>query len=397
MSYEAAFVKDDSVEFNEPYLPARYKEIVRKKKQHRLLKKIGIIAVTVIAIVVVYIILSGIFAGSPQPASLSKPNLTLPVTTLQITVPATTVAPIIPTATPARNSVPATETISGTLEPIQTASANTYVTPKGDTVPEITEKQAKILVLAAFPDLPPGDMTVELATSPDFGQVWKYTLRVDTTTEASGLVDAETGTIVTLNRTIHPGARSQNPVLTMGDARQIADSTVNSRNNGILSINMSDSRYVPLVTPGGNVAGSYRFIYNRIVQDYPCDADGFIVSVDAISGAITEYVQRWQTPENSFMLAEDAVVPRNEAVYTIQAKAESMYPSSISGLRHLLSVDIRWKDRHDSATVPRLSSIPLAWKIVFDDDIIRAKADPTPAVGWVDAQTGELLEITYRH
>jgi hypothetical protein len=397
VSYEAAFVKDDSVEFNEPYLPARYKEVVRKKKQRRLLKKIGMIAVAVITIVVVYIILSGIFAGSPQPASLSKPNLTLPVTTLQITVPATTVAPIIPTATPARNSVPTTGTISGTLEPIQTASANTYVTPKGDTVPEITEKQAKILALAAFPDLPPGDMTVELATSPDFGQVWKYTLRVDTTTEASGLVDAETGTIVTFNRTIHPGARSQNPVLTMGDARQIADSTVNSRNNGILSINMSDSRYVPLVTPGGNVAGSYRFIYNRIVQDYPCDADGFIVSVDAISGAITEYVQRWQTPENSFMLAEDAVVPRNEAVYTVQAKAESMYPSSISGLRLLLSVDIRWKDRHDSATVPRLSSIPLAWKIVFDDDIIRAKADPTPAVGWVDAQTGELLEITYRH
>ena len=135
-------------------------------------------------------------------------------------------------------------------------------------------------------------------------------LRAGTTTEASGLLDADTGTVVTFNRTIHPGGRPQNPVLTMGNARQIADSTINSRNNGILSINMSDGRYVPLVTQSGNVAGSYRFVYNRIIQDYPCDADGFIVSVDAVSGAITEFVQRWQTPDNAFMLAEDLVVPQ---------------------------------------------------------------------------------------
>ena len=32
-------MKDDSDEFNEPYLPARYKEIIRKKKQRRLLNK----------------------------------------------------------------------------------------------------------------------------------------------------------------------------------------------------------------------------------------------------------------------------------------------------------------------------------------------------------------------
>jgi hypothetical protein len=221
-------------------------------------------------------------------------------------------------------------------------------------------------------------------------------LRAGTTTEASGFLDADTGTVVMFNRTIYPGGRPQNPVLTSGNARQIADSTISSRNNGILSINMTDSRYVPLVTQSGTLAGSYRFIYSRIVQDYPCDADGFIVSVDAVSGAITEFVQRWQTPDNAFMLAEDLMVPRYDATYTVQARAKSIYPSSISGLR-IISADVRWKDRHDPATIPRPSTIPLAWKIVFDDEIIRAKADPTPAVGWVDAQTGELLEITYQH
>lgn len=399
-------MKDDSDDFNEPYLPARYKEIVRKKKQRRLLKKIGMIVVAVIAVVVVYIVLSGVLTGLPQPAPSPMP-LPTPTVTPQKTTAAATTTTTLPTATPVKTAVPTTSTTTKptagttvttteTPEPILTARAGTYVTPKEDTSPKITEKQAKVLALAAFPNLPAGDMTVELATSTDFGQVWKYTLRADTTTEASGLLDAETGTIVTFNRTIHPGARSQNPVLTLGNARQIADSTLNSRNNGILSINMSDSRYVPLATQGGNVAGSYRFIYNRVIQDYPCDADGFIVSVDAVSGAITEWVQRWQTPDNAFMLAEDAVVSRYDATYTVQAKAKSLYPSSISTL-HILSADIRWKDRHDPATTPRPSTIPLAWKILFDDDVIRAKANPTPSVSWVDAQTGELLEITYRH
>jgi hypothetical protein len=397
--YEAAFVKDDFNEFNEPYLPARYKEAVRKKKQRRLLKKIALIAVGVIVLIGVYIFLSGILTGTPQPTP-SPTLLPAPaVTTLQTT------ATTLPTATPFRTAVPTTGTTTKppaettvttteTPEPVLTARAGAYVTPKEDTTPKISEQQAKVIALAAFPSLPAGDMKVDLVTSPDFGQVWKYTLSADTTTEAYGLLDAETGMIVTFNRTIHPGARPQNPVLTIGNARQIADSTINSRNTGILSINMSDGRYVPLVTPSGNVAGSYRFIYNRIIQDHPCDADGFIVSVDAISGAITEYVQRWETPDNAFMIAEDVVVPRYDATYTVQAKAKSIYPSSTP---HIISADVRWKDRHDPATTPRPSTIPLAWKIVFDDDIIRAKADPTPSVGWVDAQTGELLEIKYQH
>lgn len=400
MVYEAAFVKDDSDEFNEPYLPARYKEVVRKKKQRRLLKKIATIAFGLVVLIGVSVFLSGILAGSTEPVSSITPPSTPTVMPVQTMAAATPAGTTLPTASAGRTTVPATVSPTTppteTPEPVLTARAGTYVTPQEDTTPKITEQQAKTIALGAFPSLPAGDMSVELSTSPDFGKVWKYTLRADTTTEASGLLDAETGMIVTFNRTIHPGARPQNPVLTLGNARQIADATINSRNNGILSINMSDGRYVPLVTPNGNVAGSYRFIYNRIIQDYPCDADGFIVSVDAISGAITEYVQRWQTPDNAFMIAEDVVVPRYDATFTVQAKAKSIYPSSITGLR-ILSADIRWKDRHDPATTPRPSTIPLAWKILFDDDIIRAKASPIPAVGWVNVQTGELLEMTYQH
>jgi len=399
-------VRDDSDNFNEPYLPERYKEIVRKKKQARLLKKIGIIAVAVFAVIIVVILISGFFSGSPQPVPSPTPTPEPAVTPRGTTAAATTAVTTIPAATPVKTNIlttvittkPATVTTvitTETPEPVLTARAGTIVTQTTQ-APQITEKQAEANALVAFPNLPAGKMSVELITDPDFGQVWKYTLRADTTLEASGLIDAESGSVVTFNRTIHAGGRPQNPVMTMGNARQIADSTINNRNNGILSINMSDGRYIPLVTPGGNVAGSYRFVYNRIIQDYPCDVDGFIVSVDAVSGEVTEYVQRWQTPDNAFMIIETPVVVRYDAIYTVQAKAKTLYPSSISGL-YILSAERCWKDEHNPAITPRPSSIPLAWKIVFTDETIRAKAGAAPAVGWVDTHSGEIIEFTYQH
>ena len=397
---------DDSDDFNEPYLPERYKEFVRKKKQRRLIKKIGIVAALAIALVVVFILVSGFFSGSPQPAPSPTavptpavtPGLPTATATTAATIPpspvaiATTVPPTIATKTP---ETTATVTATETPEPVLTARAGTIVTQKTE-APKISEKQALAIALVAFPGLPAGDMNVELTKDPVFGQVWKFVLRADTTTEASGLIDAETGTVVNFSRTIHTGGRPQNPVMTIGNARQIADSTINNRNNGILSINMSDGRYLPLAAQGGNVAGTYRFVYNRIIQDYPCDADGFVVSVDAVSGEITEYVRRWQTPDNAFMILETPVIARYDAIFTVQAKAKTLYPSSISSVR-IISAERCWKDSHDPATLPRPSSIPLAWKVVFTDDTIQAKSGAAPAVGWVDTRSGEIIEMTYQH
>lgn len=394
-------MRDDD-EFNEPYLPERYREIVRKKKQRRLVKKIGMIAAGVVALVVVYILLSGFFGGSPQPAPVPTLSPTLTPPPLPTTaVPATSA--LVATATTVQTAVPTTAittikpaTIATeTPEPVLTARANTYVTPKGD-APKITEKQAESIALVAFPSLPSGKMSVELTTDPIFGQVWKYMLRADTITEASGLISAETGTVVTYNRTIHPGGRPQNPVLTMGNARQIADSTMNDRNTGILSVNMSNGRYIPLSTPGGNVAGTYRFVFNRIIQDYPCDTDGFIVSVDAVSGAVTEWVQRWESPDNAFMILDTPTVPKYDAIYAAQAKAKTIYPGSISSLQ-VVSAERVWKDEHAPGTTPRPSSIPLAWKVVFDDETIRGHPEARKGVCWVNTFTGEIIEITYQH
>jgi cytoskeletal protein RodZ len=402
-------VRDD--EFNEPYLPERYKEIVRKKKQRRLVKKIAIIAVAVIAIAVILVIASGIFGSTPQPSAPPAPT-PAPASTSALPAPPTvgattamtvlhTPAPAVTTAkTPPATAATAAPTVviattTATPEPVLTARAAVLTTP-GTDGPAITEKQAQAIAAVAFPNLPAGRTTVDLAADPVFGQVWKFTLQAGTTTEASGLIDAGTGNVVAFNRTIHPGGRPQNPVLSMGNARQIADSTINDRNTGILSVNMSDGRYEPLTTPGGNAAGTYRFVYERIIQDYPCDADGFVVSIDAVSGAVTEWVQHWESPDNAFMILDTPTVPKYDAIYAVQAKAKTIYPGSVSSLQ-VVSAERVWKDGHAPGTTPRPSSIPLAWKVVFTDETIRTSSPTRPGVGWVDTYTGEIIDITYQH
>lgn len=395
-------MRDD--EFDEPYLPARYREIVRKKKQRRLLKKIAMIAVAVIAIIIVFFIVSGIFAGSPQlspePAPVLSPAVTTTLPAATVTATSVTTMTTIPTTVPTTAAIAQPDTVvivttTEMPEPILTARAASYVTPVAGE-PEISEKQAQAIAAVAFPNLPAGKTTVDLTTDPSFGQVWKFTLQAGPVTEASGLIDAGTGTVVTFNRTIHPGGRPQNPVLSQGNARQIADSTINDRNTGILSVNMSDGRYIPLPTAGGSVAGTYRFVYDRIIQDYPCDTDGFIVSIDAVTGAVTEWVQYWESPDNAFMILDTPTVPKYDAIFAVQAKAKTIYPGSISSLQ-VISAERVWKDGHAPGTTPRPSSIPLAWKVVFTDETIRTNSPGQPGVGWVDTYTGEIIDITYQH
>ena len=76
-------MKDDAEEFNEPYLPARYKEHVRAKKKRRLVRKILLASVVILAVIGLGLVVSGIL-----------PNLLLGLTGPQQNVsPAQTVKP----------------------------------------------------------------------------------------------------------------------------------------------------------------------------------------------------------------------------------------------------------------------------------------------------------------
>ena len=159
---------------------------------------------------------------------------------------------------------------------------------------------------------------------------------------------------------------------------------------------MSNSRYTPLGSHGEVIAGQYVFTYNRLVQDVTCDYEGFTISVDSVTGEVTEYHRRWTAPDNAFSLVTEPLVTRYEATFAVLERAKQTYPASSDGLK-IVSAERRWKDQTPPGSIPRPGSIPIAWKVQFDDAIIRDKQLLVPGAGWVDDQSGKILDFYYPH
>jgi hypothetical protein len=260
----------------------------------------------------------------------------------------------------------------------------------------ISADQAKDLVREVF--LIPGTdrIRVRYDNSPDSVRAWIFTVYRDNSTIISGSLDPDTGQFVSFSRTIARLGRPVDPSLDISAAQGIADRYIIERNGAPLPVNMSEPRYEPLGFPYEAVAGYYVFVYNRMVQNIPCDYDGFTISVDSVTGEITEYNRRWYSPDNAFSVAADPRVKRYEAIFSVQQKAKEIFPDSASGLR-IISAEIRWEDMHPPGIIPRPGSISTAWKVQFDDDSIRSEEWLVPATGWVDARTGKILDFYYKH
>jgi hypothetical protein len=159
---------------------------------------------------------------------------------------------------------------------------------------------------------------------------------------------------------------------------------------------MSEYRYEPIPAPAGTVAGRHVFVFERTFQDYPADTDGFTVMVDAATGEVIGYSQQWTTPEHAFFAVTEPEIIRREATFAVMQRAKEEYPDAVAGLR-IISAEIRWKNKVPYGTIPRPGTIPLGWKVVFDDDFIRGNTTATPGVAWIDVQSGDFISFDYRH
>lgn len=435
------------------YLPQRYKRQIEAKKKRRQLKKIAVFCLVITICAGLYLVLNGMLSSSlnltpvqlstsPVPSAETFPippsgELTTTVTR-NVTVtktPDIIIGENVPSqstrdmqsldaATASlRKDYPASvyNLISVNITD-QYADRNLYEfrikqvnTSPDDTVysvfidaktgdpytlgqdsARITAEQAKILVSNAFNTDNPEKVRLRYNNNPDSLQEWIFTLIRDNTTILTGTMDPDTGQIVSFSRSIERLGRQANPALDITTSQKIADHVIIERNGFPLPLNMSAARYDPLGFQNEAIAGQYVFIYNRIVQDIPCDYEGFTISVDSVTGEVTEYNRRWSAPDNAFSLAIDPLVTRYEATYSVLDKARQTYPASASGLT-IVSAEIRWKDQRPPRSFPRPGSIPIAWKVQFYDDVLREKQWPMPAVGWVDTQTGKILDFYYQH
>jgi hypothetical protein len=435
------------------YLPQRYKTLIEAKKKRRQLKKIALFCIVITVCAVVYLILNGMLTGSLNQTPVQLP--TSPVPSAE-TVPISQSGE--PTTSPTWN-VTVTKTpdiIIGEGVPIQStrdimsldaaiaslrqdypappyilisvnitdqyADMNLYefrikqvnTSPDdtglsvfidartgdpytlGQERARITADQAKTLVSNNFITYHPEKIRVKYNNSTDSLQEWIFTLYRNNITILSGTMDPDTGQIVSFSKSIERLGRQANPVLDISAAQRIADRFIIDRNGFPLPLNMSDARYDPLGFPDEAIAGQYVFVYNRIVQEIPCDYEGYTISVDSVTGEVTEYNRRWSSPDNAFSLATEPLVTHYVATYAVLDRAKQTYPASIDGLR-IVSAEVRWKDQRPPGSIPRPGSISIAWKVQFDDAIIREKQWPVPGAGWVDVQSGKILDFYYQH
>jgi hypothetical protein len=259
----------------------------------------------------------------------------------------------------------------------------------------ITAKQAQDMVKKAFPSLKSDKVMMRYGDSTDSGRMWRFVVVNGPSQALTGTLDAESGLISSFTQSIPSLGRPAEPVLDKPAAQKIAARYI-SDHNGPVAVNMTKGQYFPLGIPSDPVAGQYDIIFSRIVKDIPCNEDGFTVGVDSVTGEITAYNRHWSAPDNAFSVASDPLVLKREASFAVLQRAREMFPESVNGLR-VISTEIRWKDQSSSGVTPRPGSIPLAWKVTFDDDIIRANRSAQPAIAWVDAQTGSIMDFQFKH
>jgi len=293
-------------------------------------------------------------------------------------------------------SIKPAESASGDPSTIVQMDANTgdlYV--PAQEAAKISSQGAKRIVGEAFARVKTDRIRVRFIAGAGAPAVWNFSLYAGDSVTLAGSLDPETGQITSFAQNLVSEGRPDLPVIDLAAAQKIADSYIAEKNSPV-SINLSAAGYSALGTPDSPRAGQYMFRYNRIVQGYPCDVDGFSLAVDSVSGEVTQYSRIWNTPEYAFAASPQPVVLRRDATYDILKKAQDTYPGLSAGVR-ILSAEIRWKDDHPPSIVPRPGSIPLAWKVVFDDELMRKQSEDSPAVAWIDAQTGAMLAFDYRN
>jgi hypothetical protein len=435
------------------YLPQRYKRLIEAKKKRRQLKKIAIFFLVIAICAGVYMVLNGILSSSlnqtpvqippspvvsagtspiPQPGELT----TTPTGNVTVTkIPDIIIGENVPSqstrnmqsldaaTTSIRVDYPAPAYIlisvnitdqfaDRSLYEFRIKQANTSQDDTGFSAfidagtgdpytlgqehARITADQAKTLVSNAFILYHPEKVRIKYNNNPYSLQEWIFTLYRNNITILTGTMDPDTGQIISFSRSIERPGRPANPSLDSTSAQKIADRYIIERNGFPLPLNMSVARYDQLGFPDEAIAGQYVFEYNRVVQGISCDYEGFTISVDSVTGEVTGYNRRWGAPDIAFSLAIDPLVTHYEATYAVLDRAKQTYPASIDGLR-IVSAEIRWKDQRPPGSIPRPGSISTAWKVQFDDAIIREKQGSVPAVGWVDAQTGKILDFYYQH
>lgn len=443
-----------SNDLSEPYLPERYRQKIRNKQRSRLLKKIltGILAVTIAAIVLV--VLFG-YLSTPQ-LRMPVPATETPVSptsttgsTLSPATPAVTVTPVLTPATTRSYSIASGVPVTGTgssltldnavvalrdyypendymirsvnysvgsdrslfgfeLVPKETLTGSSPFivfieaatgkpwAPDAETA-AITRSQAEGIAVAAFPSLTPDTKKIWYSSNPVHGAVWQFLFSSGSLPLVSGSINAETGDLISFSRHILASGRKTIPSVGEDTTREKALQFITEKNNGAtLPLNLTSVKYNAWGTPSVPAAGAYTFFFERSYHNYPVDTDSVVVAVDAETGDVITYDILWSTQDYAFSQTSETTIVQRDAIFAVMQAAKNRLPESVESVQ-IISSELRWNNQHSPGFTQRPGSVPLEWKITFSDDTIRANSSLSPAVAWVNIQTGNVTSLNYQH
>ena len=133
----------------------------------------------------------------------------------------------------------------------------------------ITSDQAKNIVTEAFPLLPVNRVRVIYSIRVDSVRAWIFTMFRDNTTILTGAIDPETGQILSFTRNVSWEGRQTDPLLDINAAQKIADRYIFDKNGGSLSLNMTESQYIPLRVPQKTVPGATYLSTTELFRNFP--------------------------------------------------------------------------------------------------------------------------------
>lgn len=180
------------------------------------------------------------------------------------------------------------------------------------------------------------------------------------------------------------------PLITLEEAQKRALRIISEKNGGALPpINLTSVQYSDRESSMQYPHGEYIFSFERLYLDHPVDTDGIQVTVDAGTGNVTGYNSRWTTPDYAFSQEDEPVITQQNAIFAVMDAVKSWFPARLE--IRIISSELRWNNQQTSDSGQRPGSVPLAWKVTFDDDTPPVNnGSRTGGVAWVDIRTGNV-------
>lgn len=263
------------------------------------------------------------------------------------------------------------------------------------------EEEARSLAVAALEREMPGIRIERMVAEPydvqTYGDVWRFRVKAEDDPDLEGdisvWIDAADGEMVYFldGRDYY---RPADPSVTIEAAEEIANAYLRERKESS-DVVKTVAVLSTVDTPLGSRNGPYHFVYQRSIDGVLCLYDGVTLDIDSIDGRVVSYHKAWRVSDNDTMTDPAPSITKDAAQDRVLAYLNATCGTDPGDIA-VRSTGLLWYDlaaQHRRSQDP--VTVPLAWRVEFDDEWYRSQDPPRTATLWIDAHSGEVLSAAY--